>query len=112
VEQVAEAVARALRRPATEKQTYEIGGADAVTLLELLDIIGTALGRRRVRKIHIPTGLVRPFARLFHPLPGFPVTPDQLRMLEENNTCDPRPFLTAFGLAPAPLVAGIHRMFA
>lgn len=112
VEQVAEAFARALGRPATEKHTYEIGGADAVTLLELLDIIGAALGRRRLRKIHIPTELMRPLAQLLHSLPGFPVTPDQLLMLEENNACDPQPFLTAFGLAPAPLIAGIHRMFA
>jgi NADH dehydrogenase len=112
VEQVAEAFVRALRLPATEKQTYDVGGAEAFSFIELLDIIGAAVGRHRVRKLHVPAGLMRPLARIFHRLPGFPVTPDQLVMLEEDNACDPRPFLTAFGLRPAPLVAGIRRMFA
>jgi NADH dehydrogenase len=112
VEHVAQAFTRALGLPTTRKQTYEIAGADVVTLLELLDIIGAALGRRRVRTIHVPMAVMRPLTRILHPLPGFPVTPDQLLMLEEDNTADPRPFLTTFGLPPAPLAAGIRRMFA
>lgn len=112
VEQVAEAFARALARPQTEKQTYEAGGPDIVTMVELLDMIAGAMGRRRVGKLHIPMGLVRPVARALHRLPGFPVTPDQLLMLEENNTCDPARFDAAFGLTPTPLRAGLARMFA
>lgn len=110
VEQVADGFARALQRPATEKQVYEVGGPDAVTMVELLDLIGRALGRRRVRKVCIPLGLMRPLARLLHPLPGFPVTPEQLVMLEEDNVCDPRPFQAAFGLPPVPLAAGLERL--
>ncbi len=110
VEQVAEAFARALALPATEKQTYEVAGPRALTLLDLLDVVGRALGRPRVRKIHVPAGLVRCAARLFHRLPGFPVTPDQLLMLEEDNTCDPAPFYAAFGLTPVDPEAGIRRM--
>ena len=112
VEQVAEGFVRALRLPATVKQTYDVGGADAVTMIELLDLVGTTLGRRRVHKIRIPMAVMRPATRVLHGLPGFPVTPDQLLMLEENNTCDPRPFLTTFGLSPAPLAAGLRRMLA
>lgn len=110
VEQVAEAFARALSLPATEKQTYEIAGPRPLTMLELLDLIGHALGRTRVRTVHIPIGLMRPLARLFHGLPGFPVTPDQLLMLDENNTCEPGPFITTFGLTPANPAAGIAKM--
>ena len=111
VEHVAEGFARALARPASEKQTYEVCGPDAVTMLELLDLIGRAQGRRgRVRKINIPLGLMRPAARLLHPLPGFPITPDQLRMLEEDNVGDPRPFYSTFGLTPLPLADGLRRI--
>jgi NADH dehydrogenase len=110
VEHVAEGFVRALARAAAEKQTYEVGGGDVVTMLELLDLIGHALGRRRVRKIHVPLGLVWPLARVLHPLPGFPVTPDQLLMLEEDHTCDPRPFYSTFGLTPLPLATGLGRM--
>jgi NADH dehydrogenase len=110
VEQVADGFARAVEQPASVKQIYEIGGADAVTMNELLQMIGTVLGRERVRRAHVPIGLMRVMASLFHRLPSFPLTPDQLRMLEENNTCDATPFLTTFGFTPAPLAAGLHRM--
>lgn len=110
VEHVAEGFARALALPATEKQVYEVGGPDQVTMVELLDAIGTALGHRRVRKAHVPIGFMRPVTRVLHGLPGFPVTPDQLRMLEEDNVCDPAPFYRAFRLEPMPLATGLHRM--
>jgi len=112
VEQVAEGFARALAAPETVKHAYEVGGPECVTMLELLDRIGEALGRRRVLKAHVPLGLVRPMARLLHPLPFFPVTPDQLLMLDEPNTCDPTPFFTAFGMTPIPLTAGLRAMLA
>jgi uncharacterized protein YbjT (DUF2867 family) len=110
VEHVAEGFARALALPNTEKQTYDVCGDDAVTMVELLDLIGRALGRRRVRKIHVPLGLMRPLARVLHPVPGFPVTPDQLRMLEQDNVGDPRPFYSTFGLTPLPLATGLRRI--
>ena len=110
VEQVAAGFAEALERPVTIKQTYEVGGPEAVTMLELLDSIGRALGRRRVRKVHVPLGVMKPLARLLHPLPGFPVTPDQLLMLGEDGVCDPRPFFDAFQLEPVPLATGLERM--
>jgi NADH dehydrogenase len=110
VEQVAAGFALALEMPATEKQTYEIGGPETVTLLGLLEMIGRAMGQRRVRKLHVPIGLVRVMARLFYRVPAFPITPDQLLMLEEPNTCDPRPYFQAFGLTPIPLAAGLNRM--
>jgi uncharacterized protein YbjT (DUF2867 family) len=110
-EQVAAGFVEALERPITIKQTYEVGGPEAVTMLELLDSIGRALGRRRVRKVHVPLGVMKPLARLLHPLPGFPVTPDQLLMLGEDSVCDPRPFFDAFQLEPVPLATGLERMF-
>jgi uncharacterized protein YbjT (DUF2867 family) len=109
-EQVAAGFAEALERPITIKQTYEVGGPEAVTMLELLDSIGRALGRRLVRKVHVPLGVMKPLARLLHPLPGFPVTPDQLLMLGEDSVCDPRPFFDAFQLEPVPLATGLERM--
>jgi NADH dehydrogenase len=110
VEQVAEAFARAVELATTVKQTYEVGGANAVTMVQLVDLIGAALGRPRVRKAHVPIGLVRAVTRLMHRLPGFPLTPDQLVMLEEDNVCDPQPFHSAFGLPPVPLAVGLRAM--
>jgi NADH dehydrogenase len=111
VDQVGDAFARALVLPATAKQVFEVAGPDAVTMVELLDLLGRALGRRRVLKAHVPIGLVRAVARVLHRVPWFPVTPDQLLMLQENNTCDPSAFFTTFGLTPRPLAAGLGKMF-
>jgi NADH dehydrogenase len=79
-------------------------------VIELLDLIGAAVGRSRVRRAHVPLGVMRVLAHLFHRLPAFPVTPDQLAMLGENSTCDPHPFFTTFGREPVPLAAGLARM--
>jgi NADH dehydrogenase len=81
-------------------------------MLELLDLIGQALGRGRVRKVHVPLGLMTPLARLLHTLPGFPITPDQLLMLGEDSVCDPRQFFETFRLEPVPLSLGLERMLA
>src|SRR4029453_2122418 len=40
VEHVAEAFARAVELPASVKHTYDVGGPDAVTMVQLLDLIG------------------------------------------------------------------------
>jgi len=110
VEQVAQGVARALARPAAVKQTYEVGGPDRVTLGELVDLIGKVLGRRRILKVNVPRGVVRVATRVLHRLPYFPLTPDQLLMLEEDNVCDPAPFFSTFGLVPLPLATGLRRL--
>jgi uncharacterized protein YbjT (DUF2867 family) len=110
VQHVAEGFARAVELGTTVKHTYDVGGPEAVTMVQLLDRIGAALGRARVRKVHVPIGLVRPAATLLHRLPGFPLTPDQLLMLEEDNVCDPQPFYSTFGLTPIPLATGLRAM--
>jgi NADH dehydrogenase len=112
VEQVAEALARSVTMTGTEKQVYQAVGPDAVTFVQLLELVAAALGRPGVRTIRIPTGLVRPVARLLHRVPGFPITPDQLLMLEEDNIGDGSAFYQTFGLAPVPLAAGLQRMLA
>jgi NADH dehydrogenase len=110
VAQVAQGFARALALEATVKHTYDVGGPDAVSMVELLDMIAAALGRRRRLKVHVPIGLVRPATQLLHRLPGYPLTPDQLLMLEEDNTCDPSAFFSTFGLTPVPLAAGLRAL--
>jgi NADH dehydrogenase len=110
VEAVAEGFARAVELGATVKHAYDVSGPDAVTMVQLLDLIGAALGRRRVRKVHVPIGLVRQATRLLHRFPGFPLTPDQLLMLEEDSVGDPQPFYSSFGLTPVPLAAGLRAM--
>lgn len=112
IEQVAEGFARALLRHETRGQTYEVGGPRPYAFTEILDLIGQALGKTRVRKVYQPLGLMRLLAWLLEPLPFFPLTSDQLTMLQEDNVCDPTPFFRAFDLAPLEFPAGLQRMLA
>ncbi len=108
VEDVAEGFARAVTLPSTGKQTLAVAGPDRVTVPALLDLIAETLGRPRRRKLHLPMPLVRTLAALRPP--GFPITSDQLLMLEEDNTGDAAAFHSTFALTPTPLRAGLARM--
>ena len=111
VEQVAEGFARALRRPESVAQTYEVGGPEPHRFVDILDQIGRALGRKRVRKLHVPLGPVKLTTRMLQWVPAYPVTPDQLTMLEEESVVpEPERFFDAFGLTPEPLLPGLVRM--
>lgn len=111
VEHVAEGFARALQLTTSVAQTYEIGGPEACRFVDLLDQIGLALGMRKVRKVHAPLGVVKAMTRAFGWLPFFPVTKDQLIMLEEGNITDPSRFYADFEITPEPLARGLKRMF-
>jgi NADH dehydrogenase len=111
VAQVAEGFARALERPEGKGQTYEVGGPRAYAFTEILDLIGAALNKSKVRKVFQPLGLVWVLTRLFGALPFFPLTLDQLTMLQEDNVCDPMPFFRAFGLTPVEFPAELQRIF-
>ncbi len=109
VEHVAAGFARAVTVEASVKQTYTVAGPDAVSMVELLTMIGATM-HRRIRVARIPLGLMRPMAYVLHRTPSFPVTPDQLLMLEEDNTGDPAPFYAAFGVQPLPLAQGLRKL--
>jgi NADH dehydrogenase len=110
VEQVAEGFVRALRLDKSVGQTYEVGGPQPYPFVEVLDQIGAALGRRTVKKIHIPLGAVKLTTRALGWLPFYPVTADQLAMLEEESVTDPTRFFEDFGITPEPFARGLARM--
>ena len=64
-----------------------------------------------MRKLHQPLALMRPLVRLLEPFPFFPITSDQLTMLEENNVCDPSPFYRDFDLPPIAFSDGLQALF-
>jgi len=111
VEQVADGFACALRTPAATRQTYDVAGPTPYAFVDLLDEIGHALGRARVRKLHVPLAPVRLLTRAFDWLPLYPLTSDQLIMLQAESVADPSRFFADLGLTPESLPAGLRRMF-
>ena len=58
----------------------------------------------------MPLTPVKIATRALHWLPFYPVTPDQIAMLEEESVADPTPFYTDLGITPEPLDVGLRRL--
>ena len=103
VEDVVSCFVEALGKPETIDRFYELGGRETYGFEQLTDLVAEANGIDRP-KIHLPPILVRPVAavmsRLFR---SFPLTPDQLTMLLEDNICDIAEMKEIFGVVPASL---------
>ena len=112
VEHVAEGFARAISERASAGKIYEVGGPQPYAFVDILDQIGAAFKGRRVRKLHVPLTPVKLATRALHWLPFYPLTPDQIAMLEEESVTDPTPFYSDFGIQPEPLADGLRRMAA
>jgi uncharacterized protein YbjT (DUF2867 family) len=105
---VAAAFALALELPHTENKIYNVGGPEPLTFNQLIDTIASVL-HRRVMKIHQPVWCMRFAANLCGRFAWFPLTPGQLRMLLEGNTCNPSAFYQDFGLEPVSFKEGLSR---
>jgi len=108
LENVSQGFVRALEMPETVGKAYEVAGPEKLEYNQVLDIIGEALGRR-VRKLHFPLSLMRPLVAGLEKFPSFPLTREQLIMLQEENVGDERPFFQDFGIRPLTFREGIAR---
>jgi NADH dehydrogenase len=84
VQDVAEAVLRALEDAATEGHIYELGGPRVYTFKELLDILAKETGRH-VRYLPLPFWLASLLGACLGLLPKPPLTLDQVRSLRRDN---------------------------
>ena len=106
VEDVAAAFAHAVDDPNTVGKAYDLGGPRAMTVLEILDVVMRATGKRRP-KIHLPAPFMMVQAALFEKLlPKPPVTREQLIMLREDNVCSTNGLAETFQLKMLPLEEG------
>ena len=111
VEQVAETYLKALSIPETIHQTYHLAGSKSYDFNEVLDLVGGALGKGSVTKVHQPVAIVKPAVKLLQGFDSFPLTEDQLVMLLEGNECDPQRWKETFGIEPRSLAEGINDCF-
>jgi NADH dehydrogenase len=104
IEDVAAAFAAALEQPDTIGRTIELAGPEVLSWEEMVRRIGAATGRRKVL-LPMPIGVMKVGATLFDWLPIYPVTRDQLTMLEEGNTASPEALEQLIGSKPRAFVA-------
>jgi uncharacterized protein YbjT (DUF2867 family) len=79
---------------------FPVGGPDQPTYDEILDIIGEGLGKRRVRKVHVPVPVFSVQARLLSVLPSPPLTPAALELFASDNTTTSDAIEQQFGFRP------------
>jgi uncharacterized protein YbjT (DUF2867 family) len=100
IDDVTACFARALTVDTAVNQTVELGGADELTLNEVLAEIARCAGVRKPA-VHIPLPLMFAGAAVMQKVfSNPPVTTDQLRMLREGSTCDIGPMQQIFGVRP------------
>ena len=79
---------------------FPIGGPDQLTYDEVLDIIGEGLGKRRVRKLHLPVPVFSVQARMLSLLPSPPLTPAALELFASDNVTTTDAIEQQFGFRP------------
>jgi NADH dehydrogenase len=82
---LARSMVDSLTMPETFGQTYEVGGPEKLTYREILKTIARAQGMSKKPLVNIPFAPVRFVASLLDKYSFFPLTRDQLTMLEHEN---------------------------
>lgn len=104
VDDCAAAIAAALADPASHGgKTYELGGPEVITMLELNRRIATAQGRDPVF-LPLPDAASAAFATLTGWLPLAPLSRDQWKLLKAGNVvANQAKGIAALGIAPRPI---------
>jgi len=107
IHNVSQGFLRALENPAAFNKTYDVGGKEVLAYRQQLDIIGRVIGKE-VRKVPVPLLIARTIVFLMGRLPFSPIDSDQLKMLLQDNTCDPIPFSKDLGIELIPFEIGLE----
>ena len=89
---------------------FPIGGPDQPTYDEVLDIIGEGLGKRHVRKVHLPVPVfARAGAGCCRCCPSPPLTPAALELFASDNTTTVDAIEQQFGFRPRGFAEHVRR---
>jgi NADH dehydrogenase len=105
VDDVADAVVRALATPAAAGRLYELGGPRVYSYKELVQLVLEQTGRRRLL-LPVPYVAWNALAVLTAPLSASPISRDQVKLMQKDNVVSPGALTFAdLGLTPTPLEA-------
>ncbi len=112
VEDVAEAIARALQPAAACPVTYELGGPRVYTYEELLKAVADRLGRKPIL-FAVPFSIWHSLARVAEMLPGSPLSRTQVDLMEADTVASAgMPGFAALGIAPQPIEPALEQILA
>jgi Predicted nucleoside-diphosphate-sugar epimerases len=105
VDDVARVIRLSLEKKDTVHQSYDLGGAVPLTLLQMTERILTAMGTHR-KIVPVPVKALRPLVAMAQRLlPNPPVTPSLLDLLSLDNTVANNALTEHFKVVPIPFAA-------
>jgi NADH dehydrogenase len=105
IEDVASAFVAVLESDRASGKTFALGGPEVLSWKEIIHRIAGSTGKRKWI-LPMPIWIMRVGATLFDWLPFFPVTRDQLTMLEDGNIADPEILEQLIGRTPKGFTIG------
>lgn len=110
VEDVAEAVARVLRRPDLRGATFECGGPSVYRYKALIRVIADATGRHPLL-LPVPFFVWRALAWVSGLSPAAPITITQVELMQLDTIASPRlPGFADVGITPVPLESVLRQI--
>ena len=104
------AMAQSINNRESHRETIEIGGAEPLEYVEIIDSIKKALNKRRMN-LFIPMAVIKPVAVLLEKiLKPAPLTTDQLVMLEKGSVCDLSKMKRLFEIEPVRFEDGLKKV--
>jgi len=105
---VAASILACLQRDETIGKTYDVGGADEVSLNQIIALIGEAVGKKP-RTVHIPFKVALAMAyAMAAVLPNPPIRPDNVLGSNQDTHLDIGPMLRELNIKPIPLREGVR----
>jgi NADH dehydrogenase len=109
IEDVISCIAKIITGSQHMGKTYEIGGPEQLTYIEVTKAIADVMGVRRPM-VHVPMFFIGPMAKMAEAiLSKPPVTTDQLIMLQEDNICDRNDLRETFDIEPVKFREGLSK---
>jgi nucleoside-diphosphate-sugar epimerase len=112
VEDVAEAIMRALQPGAIRATAYELGGPRVYDYKDLINLIADRLHKRRIL-FPTPFPIWHALAAITEMVPGAPLSRSQVELMETDTiVATEMPGFDALGISPKPLEAALEEIIA
>lgn len=107
VDDLVDGLVRVVLHESTVHKTYELSGAEPLSLKEILDASGRALGRS-VRRVHLPLAMVTTALRTAEAIGvSLPLREEQVLRLAEDKAFSHRAATQDMGYKPRPFYEGV-----
>ena len=111
VQNVSEGFVKSIALESTVGKTYDVAGPERYTYNELLDAVSYVTGKYKM-KFRQPMPIMKFAAAMLGGFEFFPVSRDQITMLEEENISDRwQEFFKDLSISPLRLMDNIHKGF-